>query len=106
MGKQQDLADAFEDRVEQVHDKGIIELREQFEEVIARNNLKGNNEIAAEMAEMISRDGGKITAEKLAHVYSIDEDDAEIMLKWMEKASFMQAELDVAQSQILRDMER
>lgn len=100
-GKHEALAETFEDRVDAAQDRGIIELREQFEEVIARNKLKGNDEIAAEMADLIDRHGGKMSAEMLAAVYSIDEDDADIMLRWMEKAALMQGELASAQEQIL-----
>lgn len=76
----------FDDRMEDAGARNLKELREQFEEVVKNNKLKGNDEIAAEMAEMIERDGGRVTAEKLAAVYQLDEDDADVMLRWLEKS--------------------
>lgn len=76
----------FDERMEEAGAKNLKELREQFDEVIQKNNLKSNEEIASEIADMIQRDGGKMTAEKLAAVYQLDEDDADIMLRWLQKS--------------------
>lgn len=61
------------------------ELKEKFEEVVQRNELKKNEELATEIADLIMRKGGKITAERVDNIYQIDEDDANILLKWIEK---------------------
>lgn len=78
--------DTFEDRVEDAAARNLKDLREQFEEIVQKNGLKKNEEIAAEIADMIQRDGGTMTAEKLSAVYQIDEDDADVMLRWLQKS--------------------
>ena len=38
---------------------------------------------------------GTVSVEKLASIYQIDEDDADIMLKWISKAIQMKKMLDI-----------
>eukprot|EP00967_Tisochrysis_lutea_P130506 scaffold225815_cov45-Tisochrysis_lutea.AAC.1 len=78
----------FEDRAEDAAAKGLQELREKFEEVTRRNGLHGNTELAAELADMVTRPGG-VTAQHVANVYQIDDDDAETLLQWVRKACVM-----------------
>lgn len=83
---QKEIDETFDDRVEDAAARNLKDLREQFEEIVQKNGLKSNEEMATEIADMIQRDGGKMTAEKLGAVYQIDEDDADIILRWLEKA--------------------
>lgn len=85
-------AENFEERVEAAAHKGLEALRGRFDEMIRRNGLHGNTELASELADMISRSEG-VTVQYLAAVYSIDEDDAQIMLDWIEKAFRMRQEV-------------
>ncbi len=68
------------------------QLRERFEEVTRRNGLHGNDELADELAGFVCRPGG-VTAEYVAKVYQIDDDDAEVLLEWVRKACAMRDEL-------------
>ena len=85
-------ADTFEERVEEAQHKGLEGMRLRFEEVTRRNGIRGNEELASELAEMISRPGG-VTAQHLAAVYSIDDDDAQVMLEWVQMAFKMRQEV-------------
>uniref|UniRef100_A0A7S3B1U4 Uncharacterized protein n=1 Tax=Haptolina ericina TaxID=156174 RepID=A0A7S3B1U4_9EUKA len=82
----------FDDRLEEAAARGLTELRERFEEVTLRNGLRGNKELAAEIAEMLTRPGG-VTAQFVAAVYCIEEEDAEVLLDWIRKASAISDEL-------------
>jgi tetratricopeptide (TPR) repeat protein len=84
--------ETFEDRMEEAAHKGIEALRFRFDEVIKRNGLHGNKELSAELADMLTRPGGA-TVGHVAAVYQIDEDDAEVLLDWVQKACMMQSEL-------------
>lgn len=77
--------ETFEDRLEDSAAAGLKELRERFEEVCARNGLKQNDEKAGELADLIQREGESISAERLAAIFQLDEDDADVMLAWIEK---------------------
>ena len=84
--------ETFEDRAEWTAHKSIEGLREQFEEVTKRNGLHGNTELASELADMITRPGG-VTVEHVAATYQIDDDDAEIVMKWAQVACKMRDEI-------------
>ena len=75
----------FEDRAEDAAAKGIEALRTEFEEVTKRNGLHGNTELSAELADMITRPGG-VTAAHVANTYQIDDDDAEVLMRWARTA--------------------
>ena len=47
-----------------------------------------------EIADLIQREGQSITAERVAAIYQIDEDDADVMLAWIEKATRIHAALN------------
>jgi tetratricopeptide (TPR) repeat protein len=80
--------ETFDDRVEDAQNKGITELRTQFEEVTKRNGLHGNAELATELADMLTRPGG-VTVGHVAATYQIDEDDAEVLMRWTKLACTM-----------------
>jgi len=65
--------------------------------VTKENGLHGNKEFAAEIAEMLTRDGDENaharTTQHLANVYQLDEDDAAIIMEWLQKAKLMSDEL-------------
>ena len=89
--------ETYEERYEEAAHKGIEALRERFEEVTKENGLHGNKEFAAEIAEMLTRDGDENaharTTQHLANVYQLDEDDAAIIMEWLQKAKLMSDEL-------------
>lgn len=87
------LADTFEERVEEQAYKGIEKLRERFEEVTRRNGLHGNKELAGEIAALMTREGGDKSVQFVANVYQIDEDDASILCEWIQTAMRMHDEL-------------
>lgn len=83
---------SFDDRVEEAAAKGLEALRERYSEVTLRTGLHGNLELAGELADMITRPGG-VSAALIAGTYQIDEDDAEVLLAWTQKACAMRDEL-------------
>ena len=85
-------AASFEDRVEEAAHKGIEELRFKFEEVTKRNGLHGNTELATELGEMLTRPGG-VSVSHVANVYQLDDDDAQVMVDWIQAACKMRDEL-------------
>ena len=90
--------ETYEERYEEAAHKGIEALRERLpEEVTKENGLHGNKEFAAEIAEMLARDGDENayarTTQHLANVYQLDEDDAAIIMEWLQKAKLMSDEL-------------
>ena len=78
-------AETFEERTEEAAAKGLEALRLQFEEVTKRNGLHGNTELSTELADMLTRPGG-VTVAHVANTYQIDDDDAEVLMKWAQKA--------------------
>ena len=88
-------AETFEERAEEAAAKGIKALREQFEEVTRRNGLHGNTELAGELADMISRPGG-VSVSHVANTYQLDDDDAEVLMRWAQAACRMRDELGYA----------
>jgi len=82
---EREAEETFEDRAEDAAAKSIEQLRMQFQEVTQRNGLHGNTELSAELADMITRPGG-VSVEHVANTYQIDDDDAEILMKWAQKA--------------------
>ena len=72
--------------------KGIEQLRERFEAVTRRNGLHGNTDLSAELADMLTRPGG-VTVQFVANVYQIDEDDAAVLIEWIQTAMRMHDEL-------------
>jgi tetratricopeptide (TPR) repeat protein len=80
--------ETLDERAEEAAAKGLTELRESFEEVTKRNGLHGNPELASELAEMVTRPGG-VTAEYVANVFQISDEDADTMLQWVRKACVM-----------------
>ena len=87
-----EAAATFEDRVEEAAHKGIEQLRERFEEVTKRNGLHGNAALADELAAMLTRPGG-VSVSHVANVYQIDDDDAALLVEWIQKAVAMRDEL-------------
>jgi tetratricopeptide (TPR) repeat protein len=85
-------AETFEERVEDAAAKGIEQLRVRFEEIIKRNGLHGNKELSAELADMMTRPGG-VSVQLLANVYQIDEEDAEVLVTWAQKACQIRDEI-------------
>jgi len=86
-------AEALEAKAKAAEDNALHELREKFEEVTRRNGLHGNTELAAELADMVTRPGG-VTAQFVAGVYQIDEEDAETLLAWVQQACLMKDALN------------
>ncbi|CAD7928534.1 unnamed protein product [Amoebophrya sp. A120] len=84
--KKQAHDSTFEERVENAQFAGLKELKEQFEEVVERTGLKRNEKLAEELADYIQQQGsgGKLSAASLAAIYSIDEDDAHVLLQWIQ----------------------
>jgi len=80
----------FDDRIESFENSTINEARERFDEVVKRNGLR-NDELGNELADYIIRED--TSAKGLAAIYQIDEDDAEIMLKWITIACKMKEQL-------------
>ena len=78
-------AETYEARVEEAAAKGMAELRERFEQVTKRNGLHGNTELASELADMLTRPGG-VSVSHVAATYQIDDDDAEVLMQWAQKA--------------------
>ena len=58
-----------------------------------RNGLHGNKELASELADMLTRDGG-VSVAHVANVYQIDEEDAAVLVEWIETATRMHVELN------------
>jgi tetratricopeptide (TPR) repeat protein len=92
-------AETFEDRVEDAAAQGLTELRKQFEEVTRRNGLHGNSELAAELADMITRPGG-VSVGHVAATYQIDDDDADVLMRWTQHACRMRDQLGYQGMQI------
>lgn len=80
--------ETFEERAEDAAAKGLTELRLSFEEVTKRNGLHGNTELASELADMLTRPGG-VSVSHVANTYQIDDDDAEVLMSWAQKACIM-----------------
>lgn len=85
-------AETFDERVEEAAAKGIEQLRGRFEEVTQRTGLHGNKELAGELADMLTRPGG-VSTQHVANVYQIDDDDAAVLVEWIQTASRMHTEL-------------
>lgn len=83
--------ETFEERAEQTAANGVEKLRNRFEEVTRRNGLR-SAELSGELADMIIRPDG-VTAQLLAATYQIDDDDADVLLKWAQAACKMRDEL-------------
>ncbi|CAD7925466.1 unnamed protein product [Amoebophrya sp. A25] len=96
MAKQTAYDAAFEERVEDAQFQGLKEMKERFEDVVQRNGLKQNEALASELAEYIQKQGGKVSAQKVADIYSLDIDDAHVMLEWIQTQTRIQSVLGQA----------
>ena len=85
-------SESLVERAEDAAAKGLAELRAQFQDVTRRNGLHGDAELATELADMMTRPSG-VSVGFLAAVYQIDEDDAEVLMRWTQAACRMRDEL-------------
>eukprot|EP00746_Dinoflagellata_sp_MGD_P164393 gnl/MRDRNA2_/MRDRNA2_92996_c0_seq1.p1 gnl/MRDRNA2_/MRDRNA2_92996_c0~~gnl/MRDRNA2_/MRDRNA2_92996_c0_seq1.p1 ORF type:complete len:264 (-),score=89.23 gnl/MRDRNA2_/MRDRNA2_92996_c0_seq1:74-865(-) len=81
--KQQDLATQKEEEAEEYDDTGMVYAKKAFDEICEKYALN-DEETSAELADWLTLGKDrKITAQDCARRWQMDEDDAELFLRWI-----------------------